>query len=176
MSKKIIIGLCLLVLARSVHAQSGSRDSVLSVAVSQTANAMATAYKEANYKQYVSYLHPAFLQALGGETKAIERFTTFNQQMKAKGATVGAITFDAPTPILTVNKELQCTVMQHSEIQSAKGTAVTHILMIAISNDNGAHWKILPTHGLDNAIVHKMLPTLSSKIVVPAKEAPTVVQ
>lgn len=92
--------------------------------------------------------------------------------MKANGMSFDSITFDSPAKILRVGKELQTTIVQHTDVKVPDGRAVSTSTLIAISTDNGAHWTFIDTININVSTLRKAMPNLSKDIVIPPQQPP----
>lgn len=138
------------------------------------ANQMASLFKSGDYKGFLRYLHPSMISGAGGEAKMIELLNNQNAQLKSRGIKISSIIFNLPTEVVRSKNELQCTMSQQTELKPERGRVITYTTLIAISTDNGKTWKFIDTAKMDIATVRKLLPNLSSKIILPPKQKPTV--
>lgn len=158
----------------SFSQDSQNNQSALTQAVITQANQMAASYKSGDYKGYVKFILPVYVNAAGGQAKMIASFNALDAQLKSKDMSINSIVYTDPSEILKVKNESQCVIEQQTELQSAKGRVTTYTTLIAISTDDGKTWKFMDTSNMDIAMVRRLLPNLSSKIVLPAKQKPTV--
>jgi hypothetical protein len=138
----------------------------------QQVNKMAQAFISGDYKTFVSYTYKPIVQGTGGAAKMEQNLTKVVNDMKLKGMSFNAITFDEPSKIIKSGKELQATIAQHTDIKVPDGRAVSTSTLIAISTDNGINWTFIDTSNKDMATLRKALPNLSPLITVPPPQAP----
>ena len=102
----------------------------------------------------------------------IEVLKRTTNEMKAKGMSFSSITFDEPSKVVKSGKELQATIIQHTEIRLQNGRLVSTSTLIAISKDEGVNWTFIDTSNKDIATMRKALPNLSPSIVIPPQPPP----
>ena len=136
------------------------------------ASKMGTAFISGDYEVFAKYTHPEVLKSMGGTSKMIEVLKRTTNEMKAKGMSFSSITFDEPSKVVKSGKELQATIIQHTEIRLQNGRLVSTSTLIAISKDEGVNWTFIDTSNKDIATMRKALPNLSPSIVIPPQPPP----
>lgn len=146
--------------------------SLSSDRVQEQANMMGQAFLKGDYHTFARYTYPAILTAMGGESRMAVMLTNSANDMITKGMTFNSITFDSPSKIIKSGNELQCTLQQHTTIKLANGRAVATSTLIAISKDGGENWLFVDTSNKDAATMRKVLPNLSTAIIIPPQQKP----
>jgi hypothetical protein len=127
-----------------------------------------------DYKTFANYNNSRMLKLMGGEEKMTAALVKSIGDMKIKGIYIKSITFDEPSKIVKSGKELQSTIAQHTEVSTTQGRAVSTSTLIALSEDNGKTWTFLDTLNKDMATLKKIIPGLSSVIIIPASKPPVI--
>jgi hypothetical protein len=165
-----------IMLVVSVYANGKEKKAVKNAAliarVESQANLMAQAFLKGDYQTFARYTYPAILNAMGGEGSMITVLTNSSNNMKMQGMFFSGITFDAPTKIVTIGSEMQCTLQQHTTIKLDKGRAVATSTLIAISNDGGKDWLFVDTTDKDAVSMRQVIPNLSKAIIIPLQQKP----
>ena len=142
------------------------------IALQEQAAKMGAAFVKGDYKTFASYNYPPLLKAMGGESRMIDAMKESVDELKEKGINFSNITFDKPTKIIKVGKELQSTIAQHTEMLQSSSKITSTSTLVALSTDNGTTWKFVDTSNKDIRIVRKLLPNLSKEIIIPAQQPP----
>ena len=146
-------------------------EHTFSGAVKADAEKMGQAFVKGYYETYVKYTYPALLKIMGGSINMVTVLINTSNSLKAKGMSFNWITFDNPSAIVKSSNELQCIIVQHTDIKMAKGGVVTTSALIAISQDNGAHWTFMDTSNRSIETLKRVFPNLSSSLKLPAPKA-----
>jgi hypothetical protein len=138
----------------------------------QQANTMGHAFLKEDYQTFAKYTYPTLLRSMGGENKMAATLKQVTDGMRLKGMSFSDIVVDSPSKIIKNDGELQCTLQQHTTIKLPNGRAITTSTLIAISKDGGKNWLFIDTSNKDLAAMRKVLPNLSSTIVIPPQQKP----
>jgi len=167
---KKIISILLFVICYVGYSQDNDINKrIYTTEIVKQANDMANAFIKEDYKSFVKFLHPKFIQAVGGENKMEKIIEKSISQAKNQGISFLNITFDNPTKIVKSNKELQCTIVQHLTAKTKNGSVMNSSTLIAISIDNGKKWYFIDTTNKDIKQIRQLLPDLSPEIVIQKK-------
>ena len=140
--------------------------------VRQQANSMGNAFIKGDYETFEKYTNPAIVNAMGGKSRMTAVLVNSANDMKAKGMVISGITVDSPSKIVKSRSELQCTLKQHTTIKLNNGTVIATSTLIAISLDGGKNWSFVDTSNKDASTMRKMLPNLSTAIIIPPEQQP----
>lgn len=143
-----------------------------SVKIRENAETMAQALLKKDYNSFVPFTYPKLIEMMGGKEKMVAQITKEFNQMNADGFDFLNITFGNPSEIITINKELQCTLPQNFEIKIPGGRLISQSTLIAISNNSGKSWYFIDTSGEDIQIMKKNFSNLSEKLVIPIQNKP----
>lgn len=169
MKRKILLFTATLLISVCSYAQNNN--AVIKVLFEQ-ANDMGKKFISQDYAGFLKYSHPATINVMGGEKKAVEKITDEMISIGKEGVVVTNITFGTPSKIITVNNELQCTVPQIMEMHVPGGKLTTTTTMLAISNDKGKNWYFLDTANYKFDDMKRLLPNLSEQIEIPEPTDP----
>ncbi len=129
-----------------------------------------------DFISFCKYTYPKIVEMMGGTNKMAEVIAKGSKEMLSKGTDFLSITFGEASKIITIGKELQCTVPQVIEMKVPNGRLITRSTLIAISIDNGKKWYFIDTSGKDIQTMKKVLPNLSEELVIPQKKQPVFYQ
>lgn len=131
---------------------------------------MGQAFISEDYKTFTKYNNPTIIKMMGGQEKMVASMLKIVSDMKSKGMFFKSFTFDEPSKIVKSGKELQCTLAQHTYINTPSGGIVSNSTLIAISTDSGQKWTFIDTNNKDMATIRRILPNLSSAITILPKQ------
>ncbi|MES2622810.1 MAG: hypothetical protein V4576_00205 [Patescibacteria group bacterium] len=138
------------------------------------ASILAKAFIKKDYETVIKYTHPTIVTGLGGKEKALENL---KKGMASADMTFTVIDLEKPSAIINTGTELQSVIVENLEMKIPTGTLKGKSALIAISMDKGKNWFFIDRSGAEDLKAFQtMLPTLSSKLVLPAKVEPTFVQ
>ncbi len=141
-------------------------------AVKLQAKTMVDALVKKDYNTFAKYTNPTVIQKMGGAAKMAESLKTGQSKLSEQGVAFKGVTLGEPSPILTVGKELQCTIPQTTEMKMQLGRVLAKSTLIAISADKGKNWTFTDAAGKDLTALRTALPNLSDKLVIPKMQQP----
>jgi hypothetical protein len=171
-SAYLLVGLIILVGYAYGQNKPIPGSSYLNDRIQQQANLMGQAFIKGDFQTFAKYTYPALVRAMGGESRMAATLTQTVSDMQTKGMTFNSISVDNPTEIVKSQGELQCTLQQHTIIKLANGKAVATSTLIAISRDDGKNWLFVDTNNKDAVTMRKVMPNLSTAIVIPPQQKP----
>jgi hypothetical protein len=127
------------------------------------------AFMQEDFETFADMLHPDVLRVAGGADALAGQLRKGAAELTAQGAKVTKVSHGAPSRIVSMDRELQCTVPQITEFQLASGPRTAPSTLLAVSRDGGLTWSFLDTAGKDWDAVHRLVPNLSRELVLPAK-------
>lgn len=135
---------------------------------------MARAILEKDPNKLIPYLPPKLVEEAGGKEKLIAARDSLNKYMKQFGGEIRRVTIGNPGPVVKYKKQLQSTVPQTTQLKFMAALITLESTLVAISEDNGAHW-----YFVDNAIygeqkIKSALPDLSPELVIPPMKKPVI--
>ncbi len=142
------------------------------IAIKTQANIMVTAMKKQDYKTLVKMTYPKAIAMAGGDAKMLESMSKGLGQMKTNGISFSNVSVGEPSAIITMGKQLQCTIPDKLEMKIMGGLIATNSTIIGISDDKGKNWTFIDAAGKDLATLRKVIPTLSNKLVIPKMQQP----
>lgn len=125
-----------------------------------------------DFDGFCEYTYPKIIEKMGGKRKMIEILQKESQEMESKGISLLNATVGEPSPIITTKTEQQCTIPETIEMKLPNGKLVTQSTLIAISNNSGKNWYFVDTSGKDIHALRKILPNLSTKLLIPESQKP----
>jgi hypothetical protein len=148
-----------------------------STTIKEQAEQMAKALLQKDFDTYKKFTSPKMDAIFGGEEKMIESLKNGLSQLESQGMQFLNVTFGEPTNVIVVDKELQGTIPQKSEIKTSAGRLITTSTLIVISDDKGKHWYFVDSFGKDIEYMRTNFPTLnlSDKLAIPKKPEPTII-
>lgn len=130
--------------------------------------AMEQAFLQEDFDAYADFLHPDVLRVAGGAEAFAAQLRKSDEQLSAQGGKVSGLTHGVPTRIVRADRELQCTVPQTLELEVGGKARRLPTTLLAVSTDGGLHWAFLDTGGKNWEAVHRLVPSLSRELVLPA--------
>ena len=138
----------------------------------EQAEIMSKAFISRDFKTVAHYTNPAVVEAMGGEAASEKMLEQLVANMQQKGIIFKGVVVDKVTKMVKAGNELQCTVPQHMEIKLPGKRIVVTSILIGVSTDGGKDWTFIDTSNKDMATIRKMLPRLSTDIVIPPSQPP----
>ncbi len=126
-----------------------------------------------DYKSFCKYTYPEIIEMMGGKKKMIKELEKTLAEMLSKGSYFLNVSFGEPSKIITIGKELQCTVPQTLELKVLNGKLIIKSTLIAITINNGKKWYFVDTSSIDIQTLKRVLPNLSEELIIPKKTQPT---
>lgn len=161
---------CIIFCTSFAHAQNP-----YAVVIRQQATELAEALPKGQYGKVPLYTHPKIVGLMGGADKMVARMKEQTTTMKQQGIRFINASIGQPGPLVTVGRELQCVVPQTVVLQMPQQRIAQRSSLIAFSEDGGKRWVFIDTQpGMEK--VRLVLPTISSKLVIPARQEPQVVK
>lgn len=135
---------------------------------------MAKALLRKDYNTFAGFMHPKVITMAGGKQNLIVRMDTMNAVAAQLGASIKKVLIGNPGNIITYKHELQTTLPQFTELESAFGNITLESTLIAISADNGKKWYFIDTSVYNIKEVKKAMPDLSPELVIPPSRPPKI--
>lgn len=167
---KFIVSVFLIVEVLTSSAYGQVKDASLNLKFQ--ADKLGRAFLKGDYKTFVNYSYPAILELMGGASKMIEVLSKTQKEMDSKGIHFISITFEQPSKIVKSNRELQATIVQHTETKLPQERLITTSILIAISTDNGMNWTFMDTSNKNIISLRRIFPNLSTSIYMPPPTPP----
>lgn len=141
--------------------------------ISTQAKEMSAAFLKEDFETVADFTSPAVLNIVGGKSNMIAGLKASVENMKIQGMSFNAISFEKPSEIVKHENELQATIIQKTEINYSGGKMNSVSTLVAISQDEGKHWKFIDTSNKDEATVRQTFPNISAQLKFPER-APAV--
>jgi hypothetical protein len=167
----LILSFCLVNYTFS-QIKTGFNQSELCLKIKIDATKMSNAFLKADYITFAKFTYPRVLQTIGGVNNMVATLSKTTATMQAQGISFIDIKFGYPSAIVNSGEELQCTLLQHTEIKTPNRVIIITSTLIAISTDKGNNWTFVDTSNKDIATLRKVLPNLSNSIVIPPTQPP----
>ena len=168
-SGSLLTGIFFLIVMLQAHGQN------LPTVIKIQAMEMARAVLDKDLNKLVTYMPPKLLAEAGGKDKLNIARDTLNKYMKQMGAEIKKVTIGEPGKIITYKKQLQATVPQTTEMKFMASKVFIESTLIAISEDNGAHWYFVDTTIYHGDKLKSSLPDLSPELVIPPIKQPRII-
>jgi hypothetical protein len=154
------------------NAQINNADSLIANNLKDAAQKMGNLFIAKDYNNYVKYIHPNILNAIGGKEKMATLLKTSLADMEKQGYTFKGVTIGQAISIIHFDKQLQSIIPQLLEIKTSEGRLIATSYLLAISNDDGKTWYFADTSGKPINEIKAIIPHLSDQLIVPAKTQP----
>ena len=135
---------------------------------------MAQSLIKADYKTFCHFAYPKLLAMVGGESKMTQMVKESMDKVGSQGIKITEFTYEEPGKAFNVGKVWQSTIVQHTAMTIPNGKVMTTSMLVAFSSDNGQNWTFIDTSNKTDADVRKLVPDLSSSIVIPPTQDPVV--
>lgn len=164
---------CLILLIINVFGQSKTVDTVMARKTLMTsADSMATLFVKGDIKEYVRYVHPSIVKAMGGKNRMVSYLDSMVKSLKPQGVEFKNVQIAMGSKLFVVGSQLQAYVTQIQELKVPRGRLMATSYLIAISDDIGKNWYFIDTGNHNLVELRKLLPTLSKDMVLPEKQKP----
>lgn len=131
------------------------------------AKQMAAAFLKEDFETVADYTSPSVLNLVGGKARMVEGLKASVTNMKTQGMNFSDISFGKPSGIVKHENELQATILQKTEINYSGGKMNSVSTLIALSQDEGKHWKFIDTSSKDEATIRQTFPNISAELKFP---------
>jgi hypothetical protein len=146
--------------------------SDLNTRIVQQAKLMGQSFLIHDYHKFAGFTYPAIVKALGGESSMIAILNGSAANMSAQGMVISEMTYEGPSKVVINHGELQCTIVQHTIFKLSNGKVTASSTLIAFSSDGGKNWKFVDANNKSSETMHKVLPNLSSLIIIQVQPKP----
>lgn len=119
-----------------------------------------------DYANFANYTYPKILEMMGGKSQMVSATKQAMDQMKSQGFEVVGLRFKDGSKPLRHDGELQYSLTQVMTMQTPEGKVEADYTLIAISNDEGAHWTFMDTSNKPRATMLKYFPNLHPDIKI----------
>jgi len=140
--------------------------------IKKQAELMANAFKQNDFKALAKTTYPAIVKSMGGSAKMEAYLQKGLKEMNARGISFQSVTIGQPGRSLIFNKETQCIVPETIIMKMPEGNLKSIGYLVAISADGGSTWYFVDSSGHNIEELRKMLPNLSPKLAIPARQKP----
>lgn len=166
--KKLLLILVLAIFGFASNAQIPAAADSLKAQATRMANGLISG----DYTTFIHYLHPKILQLSGGADAMKQQLQHMSRQLSTVGASFDSVCLDSMSNIIKANPTLQATIRQHTIMKLSTGRSMATSTLIAMSSDNGVHWKFIDTNRKTLADMRQILPNLSTALVIPPQQDP----
>jgi hypothetical protein len=143
-----------------------------STKVKEEAEIMGQLLLKKDYDSFIKFNYPKLIEMMGGKEKMVEKLSKEFKKMNEDGFDFISMTFGNPSEIISINKELQCTLPQNIEMKVPGGRIVSQSTLIAISTNGGKNWCFIDPSGKDIQAIKRLFSNLSEKLVIPQQDKP----
>jgi hypothetical protein len=125
-----------------------------------------------DFNAYVEYVHPKVVAMMGGKMQMIRFLEKSVDDMKNQGVSFLAMDIGVPDQMIILPTGYQCVVPQTLVLKTVDGKLVSKSNLLAVSADKGVTWYFIDTGGKSLEEIQKVIPELSSKIVLSPNPKP----
>jgi hypothetical protein len=150
---------------------TGDIDSV-KAKVKTTAAKLSELFIAKDYNAYVGYVHPKVVEMMGGKKQMISFLEKSVEDMKKEGFSFLAMDIGEPDQLIILPTGYQCVVPQTLVLKTVDGKLVAKSQLLAVSSDKGVTWHFIDTGGKSLEEMQKVIPELSSKILLSPNPKP----
>ncbi|WP_316847731.1 hypothetical protein [Pedobacter psychrodurus] len=166
MGQKIKILLLLLIIFGGTNTYA----QVYLDSLNNQANAMLIAYSKSDYKTLLKRTHPKVAQTMGGVKSAEANLRKSIEALTASGFSFKNVKLGKPSDVVKTGQNYQCIIPQFAtaEINGKKLAVKSNLL--CMSYDGGKNWYFINAEKSQEASLRKLIPEISSKLVIPNTE------
>lgn len=136
------------------------------------AEIMRQALIDGDYKTFIKYNYPKVIELMGGEKNLIQILEKSN----TSGYKLIAVSLGDVSDVVSSGSQLQAVISQIVVVRvddgNKHGRLLTKSSLVAISDDKGKNWTFVDTSGKNLDIIKSIIPSLSSKLVIPQMSQP----
>jgi len=143
--------------------------------IKTTAEIIAKATINSDFKTVVRYTYPKVLKMMGGEKKMIETMDKGLAQMKSQGTAVIGATIGIPGKTFDTGGEQYAVVPEKIVMQSNGVKFFTNSSLLAISLDKGKNWYFIDAGNISQQNLKILFPNFPKGLVIPKQTKPEVI-
>jgi hypothetical protein len=166
--RSLLLGLALIALTVSSHAQAPTATDSLEAQAYRMVNGLLTG----DYNTFIHYVHPKVIQISGGAGALRQALQQMTRQFSMAGLNFESVKIDSASAIINAGPTYQATIRQHTTMKTQQGRMVATTTLIGISSDNGLHWRFVDTNNKTMDQVRQLLPNVSEKLTIPSQQPP----
>jgi hypothetical protein len=163
MGKKIKILLLLLIIFGSTNTNA----QVYLDSLNKQANAMTVAYSKSDYKALLKLTHPKVVQTMGGIKSAEANLKKSMQEITATGFSFKNVKLGKPSEMIKTGQNYQCIIPQLATAEINGQKTIIKSNLLCMSYDGGKNWYFINAEKSQEASLRKLIPEISSKLVIP---------
>lgn len=140
--------------------------------IKEQAELTANALLRSDYETLLNHTYPVIIEAVGGREKMISLIENGRIEMEGQGISFESTAIGDPTETEAAGDEIHCLILQTIILKVPKGRMKSESYLLAISQDNGAHWFFIDTVNLTMESIKNVIPNYNPNLVLPAKKQP----
>jgi len=170
--KAYILFFLAILITRTVFAQKNIDTAGAMQNLKFSATKMVGHLRDNEFDSFVRYTHPKIISMIGGKAKMIDAIKTTYKQINDGGFKIDSVLIGEPDSIIVTKTELQDVLPEILEMKGNGGKLIATSYLLAVSNNEGKTWYFIDTSGKTLQQMQTIFPTLSNKLVIPAKRQP----
>lgn len=143
-------------------------------AIKSSAMEMGNALAQKNSKKFIDYQHPVMIELAGGEEQLRTISDSALKVFEQLGGRVSKINYGNPSEVVSYKKVMQSVIPQTLTLTSFIADIEIATSLIAISEDEGKHWRFIDTNLFSINQIKSALPELSPALVIPKSKPPKI--
>ena len=165
----------LLLICTSLFSQTLLSDSASQSNAEKQGTTMAKLLLKKDYKGFTAFTYAPIIKMAGGLDKMASYMEQSFKGMESEGFTIANVIIENCSKIIHTENQLQCTLTEVIELKHTDGKLIQKSTLIGISNDKGANWTFIDTHGATLKVLQETIQELSNDLVIPELQEPEII-
>lgn len=140
--------------------------------IKEQAEVTAAALMQSDYETLLNHTYPVIIDMIGGREEMISVIENGRAEMEQQGISFESVTIGDPTETVEAGEEIHCLISQTLFLKVPKGRMKSESYLLAISQDNGAHWFFIDTVNLTMENIKDIIPNYNLSLVLPPRKQP----
>jgi hypothetical protein len=129
-------------------------------------------YIKGDFQNYVDRVYPPIVEMAGGKEPYMRNIKLTADAWKNAGFVTRNLTYESVLTAVQAGEELHTIITYKAEYLVNDNTFEGNVYFLAISNDNGIHWRFLNLDSYDKEGIVDFVPNYNSALAFPLIEAP----
>ena len=173
--KSLVTFFSLFLICSALFSQTPSADPISQLNAIKDGTSMAKLLLKRNYKGFTAFTYAPIIKMAGGLDKMASYMEQSFKGMEGEGFTIANVIVEKCSKIIHTQTQLQCTLSEVIELKHSDGKLIQKSTLIGISNDKGATWTFIDTHGETLKKLQETIKELSNELVIPKQEEPEII-
>jgi hypothetical protein len=146
------------------------------VSLKRTANIIARATEQGDYKTVVDNTYPKLIGMAGGKEVMVGMADSSMKKLQKSGITIAGLKIGNLGAFYKAGTEIHCLVPDTLTLKIPGGRAIAKSYLLAISEDGGKVWSFIDLQGQTEETISQILPNFNHDLKVPKTEKPLLIK